>query len=130
MSLDQVICMIFLPFCQAIHTVAVLKCERVTRMTCSTCTCHENLSCSSLILCYFKSFIEEGRWESIFFVLSSSSSENLISERLGICNHVRRPVSGDRRLLLMEREVGIKAVYCAYSTFTTDTFAKFLYYKY
>ena len=47
------------------------------------------------------------------------------SRELGICNHVRRPVSRDRRLLVMEVEVG-KAIYLAYSIFTTQ----FVYYKY
>ena len=39
-----------------------------------------SLSCFFLILCYLTTFIKGGRWEAIFFVLSSSSIENLISE--------------------------------------------------
>ena len=54
---------------------------------------------------------QEAGGKAIFFVLSSSSSANLISEKLGISNHVRRPVSRDRRILVMEVEVS-KPVYC------------------
>ena len=37
-----------------------------------------------------------------------ASVKNLISEKLSICNHVPRPLSRDRRILVMEMEVGIK----------------------
>ena len=41
-------------------------------------------------------------------------------QTVGICDHVRRPVSQDRRILVMEVEVG-KAVYLSYNIFTTNT---------
>ena len=66
--------------------------------------------------------------KAIFFVLSSTSSENLISEKLGICNHVHRLVSRDRQVLVMEMEVD-KAVYLTDSIFTTNILTQFLYYK-
>ena len=64
---------------------------------------------------------KEAGGKAILFVLSSSSSENLISVKLGICSHVRRPVSRDRRILVMEVEVGI-AVHLADNIFTTMLF--------
>ena len=63
-----------------------------------------------LISCYLKPFLKECRWESHFLRLIV----NLISEKLGICIHVPGPVSRDRRILVMEMEVG-KAVYPAYN---------------
>ena len=47
------------------HSAAVLKCGRVTTMTCSTCTVTRfwSSSCFFLILCYFKSIITGGMWE-------------------------------------------------------------------
>ena len=79
------------------------------------------MSCFCLILCYFKSFIKGGRWKAIFFVLSSSSSEKLVSEKSAICNHQFVELfvglfQEDRRILVMKMEVG-KAVYLAYSIF-------------
>ena len=50
------------------------------------------------------------------------------SEKLGICNHVRRPVSRDRRILVMEMAVG-KAAYLAYSIFAANILTQFLYSK-
>ena len=82
-----------------------------------------SLSCFFLTLCYFKLSKEAGG-KVIFFVLLSNSSENLISVKLGNCNHVHRPVSRDRRILVMEVEMG-KAVYLAYNIFTTNA----LFYK-
>ena len=98
-------------------------------MTCLRCTCHE-IPTFVVFLPYFKllQIINQVRQLAIFFVLSSSSSENLIPEKLGICNHVLRPVSQERRMLVMEMEVG-KAVYLAYNTFATNILTQFLYYK-
>ena len=59
-------------------------------------------------------------------VLSSISSENLISEKLGVCSHVCGSVSRERRILVMEMEVG-KAVYRAYNIFTLNILRQFLY---
>ena len=84
-------------------------------MTCSTCTCHEILQFVVFLSTFFKSF----RWESHHLCLVV---------KLGICSHVGGPVSRDRRILVMEMEVG-KAVYLAYSIFTTDILTQFLYYK-
>ena len=95
-------------------------------MTCSTCTCHD----IPKFVVFLPNFVTSphsskgGRWEAIVFVLSSSSNENLISEKLSICNHVRRPVSRDRRILVMEMEVG-KAVHLAYNIYTTDILTQF-----
>ena len=87
------------------HSSVGRKCGRVTTMTCSTCTCHK----IPKFVVFLPNFIllqkhlsKEAGGKAIIFVLSSSSSENLISERLSICNHVRRSVSRDRPILFIK----------------------------
>ena len=67
---------------------------------------------------------KEGNGKTIFFALSSSHSENLISEKLGICNYALGPVSRDRRILVKEMEVG-EAGFVPYNMFTANILTQF-----
>ena len=59
----------------------------VTLMTCSICTCHEILQ-FVVFLPISNHLSKEAGGKAIIFVLSSSSSKNLIPGKLAICNHL------------------------------------------
>ena len=89
-------------------------------MICSTCTRLEILQFVVFLLnlCYFKSSIKTDRWRSHLLCLIVRLLIKLdllcicTSEKLGIC-HVRRPVSRDRRILIVEMEAS-KSAHVAY----------------
>ena len=91
-------------------------------MTCSTHTCHKILK-FVVVLPNFLLFqiIYQRRQVGKPYSLSYRQApvKDLFRacaslEKQGICNHVRRHASRDRRVLVMEMEVG-KAAYLAYS---------------
>ena len=65
--------------------------------------------------------------EAIIFVLNTQASVKtgfilsmFFFKKLGIC-HVRRPVSRDRRILIMEMEAGKSALHQSCCIFTTNS---------
>ena len=105
-------------------------------MTCSTHTCHKILKFVVVLLNFllFQIIYQRRQVEKPYSLsYRQAPVKGLFCacaslEKQGICNHVRRHVSRDRRVLVMEMEVG-KAVYLAYSIFTNNILTEFLYSK-